>query len=183
MLQRTVESIKPAQAEIQYGQARGADQRRLPRPSTHQRPMALDTLATLTPGGPDARGLRRGNRREDRESLAGRTRRPAAAPGALQPGARCRTTSSRPRRRCTGRGRFFTAESSAKIQAVYDYFALYQFRLAIVLTNYWRTKPDDLQPGHHPAATSTGSTRTSTRRRRSGSSRRCRPTSSSTRAR
>ena len=38
--------------------------------------------------------------------------------------------------------RFFTPASSARVQAVYDYFALMQFRLAVLLTNYWTTQPD-----------------------------------------
>ncbi|MEO8604034.1 MAG: hypothetical protein ABI629_15770 [bacterium] len=35
-----------------------------------------------------------------------------------------------------GARRFFTAESSANINAIYEYFAAYQFRLAILLANY-----------------------------------------------
>jgi hypothetical protein len=42
--------------------------------------------------------------------------------------------------------RWFTAKSSANIEAVHEYFALYQFRLAILLTNYWNTKPDTFSP-------------------------------------
>ena len=39
-----------------------------------------------------------------------------------------------------GTRRWFTAKSSASTEAVYEYFALYQLRLAIVLTNYWKTE-------------------------------------------
>jgi hypothetical protein len=38
--------------------------------------------------------------------------------------------------------RFFTAKSSANIKAVYEYFALYQFRMAVLLTNYWSSEPE-----------------------------------------
>src|SRR5262249_45886881 len=45
-----------------------------------------------------------------------------------------------------GTRRFFTHESSAKINKVYEYFALYQFQLAILLTNYWNTEPQTYSP-------------------------------------
>ena len=45
-----------------------------------------------------------------------------------------------------GAQRFVTAEGSAKIRAVHDYYAGYQFQLAVVLTNYWRTKPAAFSP-------------------------------------
>jgi hypothetical protein len=41
-----------------------------------------------------------------------------------------------------GTRRFFTSQSWSTVYSVYEYFALYQFRLAILLTNYWSTKPD-----------------------------------------
>lgn len=40
-----------------------------------------------------------------------------------------------------GSRRFFTAESSANIRAIHDYFALYQLRLAALLTNFGTTEP------------------------------------------
>ena len=39
-----------------------------------------------------------------------------------------------------GARRFFTAQSSANINAIYEYFAVYQFRLAVLLTNYGATQ-------------------------------------------
>jgi len=45
-----------------------------------------------------------------------------------------------------GTRRFFTAESSAKIRSVHEYYALYQFELGVVLTNYWRTLPNAYSP-------------------------------------
>ena len=41
-----------------------------------------------------------------------------------------------------GTRRFFTAKSSASINAIYEYFALYQFRLAMLLTNYETSLPN-----------------------------------------
>lgn len=38
--------------------------------------------------------------------------------------------------------RFFDMRDSAEVQAVYDYFALYQLHLTVLLTNYWNAHPD-----------------------------------------
>jgi hypothetical protein len=42
--------------------------------------------------------------------------------------------------------RFFTASSTAKIRSVYDYFATYETELAVLLTNYWNSKPETYLP-------------------------------------
>lgn len=38
--------------------------------------------------------------------------------------------------------RFFDARQSDEVRAVYDYFAVYQAQLAVLLTNYWNANPD-----------------------------------------
>jgi hypothetical protein len=38
--------------------------------------------------------------------------------------------------------RFFDARQSNEVRAVYDYYATYQAQLAMLLTNYWNTKPE-----------------------------------------
>jgi hypothetical protein len=45
-----------------------------------------------------------------------------------------------------GTRRWVTAQSSANVETIHQYFALYQFRLAILLTNYWNTEPDTFSP-------------------------------------
>jgi hypothetical protein len=37
--------------------------------------------------------------------------------------------------------RFYDERDSAKVQQVYDYFAMYQVQLAVLLTNYWNAHP------------------------------------------
>jgi hypothetical protein len=46
----------------------------------------------------------------------------------------------------TRRGRFFDSADSAQVRSVYDYFAAYQARLAILLTEYFHAKPDTYAP-------------------------------------
>jgi hypothetical protein len=41
-----------------------------------------------------------------------------------------------------GSSGFFDARKSDEVRAVYDYYATYQAELAVLLTNYWNTKPD-----------------------------------------
>lgn len=38
--------------------------------------------------------------------------------------------------------RFFDKSDSAAVRSVYDYYAAYQLALAVLLTNYWHSKPD-----------------------------------------
>jgi hypothetical protein len=38
--------------------------------------------------------------------------------------------------------RFFDQRDSAEVRAVYDYFAMYQLQLAVLLTNYWNAHPN-----------------------------------------
>ncbi len=40
------------------------------------------------------------------------------------------------------RSRFFDSQSSAQVKSVYDYFALYQAQLAVVLQEYYHAKPE-----------------------------------------
>ena len=42
----------------------------------------------------------------------------------------------------TRRGRFFDSTDSAQVKSVYDYFATYQARLAVLLTEYFHALPD-----------------------------------------
>jgi hypothetical protein len=44
------------------------------------------------------------------------------------------------------RGRFFDSKSSASVKSVYDYFATYQVKLALLLTEYYHAKPDTFSP-------------------------------------
>jgi hypothetical protein len=41
-----------------------------------------------------------------------------------------------------GSSGFFDARKSDEVRTVYDYYATYQTELAVLLTNYWNTKPD-----------------------------------------
>jgi hypothetical protein len=41
-----------------------------------------------------------------------------------------------------GSSGFFDAQKSDEVRTVYDYYATYQTELAVLLTNYWNTKPD-----------------------------------------
>lgn len=44
------------------------------------------------------------------------------------------------------RDRFFDVESSEEVRSVYDYFAAYQAKLALLLTEYYHAKPDTYSP-------------------------------------
>ena len=55
------------------------------------------------------------------------------------------------------RDRWFTAEDVKSVTDVYDYFAIYQLRLANLLVEYWNTRSCTNTPAH----------RTACRRRRS----------------
>jgi hypothetical protein len=44
------------------------------------------------------------------------------------------------------RDRFFDSRSSDQVKSVYDYFAAYQAKLAILLVEYYHTKPDTYSP-------------------------------------
>jgi hypothetical protein len=45
-----------------------------------------------------------------------------------------------------GRSRFFGSNSSKDVKSVYDYFAGYEVRLAVLLSEYWHTKPEAYSP-------------------------------------
>src|SRR5262245_11020982 len=42
--------------------------------------------------------------------------------------------------------RFFDEKSTASIKSVYDYFAVYQTQLAVLLANYWNSQPETYSP-------------------------------------
>jgi hypothetical protein len=44
------------------------------------------------------------------------------------------------------RSRFFDSKSSAAVKSVYDYFAAYEVKLALLLTEYWHAKPETYSP-------------------------------------
>jgi hypothetical protein len=44
------------------------------------------------------------------------------------------------------RDRFFDEESSDQVKSVYDYFAAYQVKLAVLLAEYYHAKPDTFSP-------------------------------------
>jgi hypothetical protein len=50
------------------------------------------------------------------------------------------------------RARFFDAKSSAAVKSVYDYFAAYQTKLAVLLTEYFHAKPEVYSPANVTAS-------------------------------
>jgi hypothetical protein len=138
-VQRTVEGIKQGQAELQYGNR-----------VAELKPVldSIDTinsnfkyLATLTKEDPTrvnyAKQVVSKIQDLDRMNPIVKMHRVLYYTDPLNPNDLLKAASQ-----VVATRRFFGAESSAKVQSVYDFYALYEFQLGVILTNYWRTLPD-----------------------------------------